>query len=125
MHRRTDLHFRGQARVYKEGKWSNIMTDTDRGVYEDRMASWLDELSAEAKELLTEFEPADAEATGRYREVLRDLSRKQDDAKAKLKQLEQASDDAWDELRGGVDSAVSELRDAIENASSRVKSAAK
>jgi hypothetical protein len=50
-----------------------------------------------------------------------DLEQKIDATKAKLKELGEASDDAWEQLKDGVESAWGALSTAIRNAAAKFK----
>jgi len=49
------------------------------------------------------------------------LERRLEDAQAKLSELAEASEDAWDSVKKGVESAWDSLKSAVSDAASRFK----
>jgi hypothetical protein len=69
----------------------------------------------------TRAEKADADIKPEYYEQIEDLMVKQQAATDKLDGLMSASDDAWEDMKAGVESAWLTLGDAIDRATARIK----
>jgi predicted nuclease with TOPRIM domain len=75
--------------------------------YEETIRAQLGEMEAQNEELM-------AQATrSNYEEHLTDLRIKQESAKAKLAELEEARGEAWQNLRAQLDRAVSDVQNAL------------
>ncbi len=64
-------------------------------------------------ELKAHTENSTAEARNRYAGLVDDLEKKVNATNAKLKELSETGDDAWEHLKDGVESAWSELSAAV------------
>jgi hypothetical protein len=51
-----------------------------------------------------------------------DLNREYDEAKKRLDKLSNSTQDAWMDLREGVDNAVDEIKQSVDSATSRISS---
>ena len=71
--------------------------------------------------LKAKAEKAKVEAKIKYYGEIEDLRTKQKLTKQKLQDLRESGDDAWEELRAGVDKALDDLKDALNRAASRFK----
>jgi len=56
-----------------------------------------------------------------YYEKMEDLRTKQEAARAKLTELEDAGDDGWEDLKVRMENAWDDLRNAVKSAASRFK----
>ena len=83
-------------------------------VPDDRSTRKLAEFKAQAKS-------AAADARIKHAKQADELEQKVDVTKAKLKELGEASDDAWEQLKVGVESAWGALSAAIRNATAKFK----
>lgn len=79
----------------------------------------LKELDAQIEGLLPKADKATAEAKSEYKERLGALRTKRETARATLEELEAASEEAWEDLKAGVDVALGELKNAVASAVSR------
>jgi predicted nuclease with TOPRIM domain len=89
--------------------------------YRQKLQAQLDQWSAEIDKLKARAEKADADIRLEYFEQIEDLKVKQQAATDKLDELMSASDDAWEELKAGVESARFTLGEAVERAAARFK----
>ena len=92
-----------------------------REVYEKKLRAQLDEWKAELDVLKAKASNAEANAQLEYEHILAGLKGKHETAKSKLQELERASDDAWEDIKEGLEFAWIELRDAFKSAASRFK----
>jgi uncharacterized protein YhaN len=89
--------------------------------YQQKLQAQLDEWGAEIDKLKAKADKAEADAKLEYYEQIEDMRVKQETAKDKLAELTAASDDAWEDLKAGVEGAWLALGDAVGNATSRFK----
>lgn len=89
--------------------------------YEKKLQAQLDEWSLEIDKLKTKADKADAEAQLEYYKQIEYLRSMQEKSNQKLLELKDASDDAWEDLKAGIDSASDSLSQALKSAISRFK----
>lgn len=92
-----------------------------RSEYVEKMKTKLDEWNADIDKLEARAKIAEAELKTDYQEQIAVLKRQRDEAKVKLKTLESASDEAWEDIKTGVEMAWSSLNSAVNSALSRFK----
>ncbi len=62
-----------------------------------------------------------AEVKMKYLEQVEELRKKQENVGAKLQEFKKTGDEAWVDLRGGIDEALDDLKQALKRAVSRFK----
>lgn len=87
--------------------------------YEQKIEAQLAEWDAEIKKLRAKAEQAEADAKIRYHEQVEDIRSMQRSAQAKFKELKEAGDNAWEDLKAGMENARDSLAKAIRDATSR------
>lgn len=92
-----------------------------RSEYVEKMKVKLDEWNADIDKLEAQAKSAEAELKIEYREQLEALKQQRDEAKAKLQKLESASDEAWEDIKTGVETAWRSMSSALDSAISRFK----
>jgi uncharacterized coiled-coil DUF342 family protein len=94
---------------------------SDRDAYVQKMKAKLDEWNAELEKLSAKADAAEADAKLKYNEQITMLRKQRDEARQQLDELVSASDDAWDDLRQGVESAWGKVSNAFRTALGRFK----
>jgi hypothetical protein len=94
---------------------------SDRDAYVQKLKAQIDIWNAELDKLQAEMNKASADARIRYEEHMVQLRRERDEAMAKMVEMQQASDDAWDDLREGVENAFDAMKSSLEQAWSRFR----
>lgn len=89
--------------------------------YQKKMQAELDEMGADIDKIKAKAEKAGADAQLEYYKQIDELRSMQALASTKLAKLKDASDDAWDDLKAGIDSAWIGISNALKSASSRFK----
>ena len=89
--------------------------------YQKKMKAQLDVWSAEIDKLKAQATKMEADAEVKAHREIDDLRAKRDAAEEKLARLERAGDDAWEDVKAGVESAWDSLADAVKSASARFK----
>ena len=87
-----------------------------RTKYINSVEKKLREWDKEIEKLETRGEQAEAEVKAGYQEQLRELREQRADAEQKLKELQQAGDEAWDELKNGLEKSFDSLSSAVKAA---------
>ncbi|HVL35322.1 MAG TPA: coiled coil domain-containing protein [Burkholderiales bacterium] len=85
------------------------------------MKAKLDEWNAEIDLLSAKADAAHADSRIAYQKQMETLRRRREEAGAKLKELQTASEDAWESLRKGMESAWDAMSEAMKDAASRFK----
>ena len=91
----------------------------NRDTYIETMKTKLDEWNLELDKLSAKANAAKADAQLAYREQIEALRKHRDDAGRKLEELAAAGDDAWDDVKLGLENAWRDLEIAVKSASSR------
>jgi len=92
-----------------------------RKAYEEKLQAQLDEWAAKIDTLKAKASKAEADAKVNYHETIEELEKKRADAKKRLQEFREASDDAWTELKSGLDKAWSNLGSAVKSATEKFK----
>lgn len=92
-----------------------------RDEYVRKMHSLLDKGNAEIDALESKLEHVEAGARDAYQKQIATLRARQDEARAKLESLRNASEGAWQDLKAGVELAWGAIGEAIDSAKSRIK----
>jgi len=87
--------------------------------YEQNLQVQLEEWNARIKLLKAKAEKAEADAKVRYYDELDLLREKQSVMRHKMQELKNAGDDAWEDLKDGINKARDSLKDALADAASR------
>jgi len=92
-----------------------------REAYKLKVEAELELAQAKLAELKAYAKNAVADARIRYERQVDELERRLADTKSKLKELEDAGENAWERLKGGVDSAWDELSAAVRDSAAKFK----
>lgn len=87
--------------------------------YVEKVQARLNEWDAEIEKLKARAEGAEADAKIEYHEQIETLREEQREAQAKLDELRAAGDNAWEDMKAGVQQAWDSLEHAAEKARSR------
>lgn len=87
--------------------------------YEQKIRAQLDEWQAEVDKFRAKAADAEADAQIAYYRRIDELRAAQNQAEERLAELKNSSDDAWDDLKTGVESATRSLSEAMTTARSR------
>jgi len=79
-----------------------------------QMQAKLDEWNAEIEELEAKARKQKAQATADYHARIAELKDKRDEAAKKLKEVQNASDDAWEELKTGAERIWDDVKQTYE-----------
>jgi multidrug resistance efflux pump len=94
---------------------------SEKDLYRQKMQAQLDEWKAELDKIKAKAKKADADAKIQADKNIKELEGKIEDGQAKLKELADASGDAWVSLKGGVEDAWKSLKSGFEDAASKYK----
>lgn len=89
--------------------------------YEKKLQAKLGEWSEEIKKLKAKADSVEVDAQLEYYKKIEELRSMQETVTNKLIELKDAGDDAWEDLKAGIDSAWDSLGNALKSAASRFK----
>jgi hypothetical protein len=89
--------------------------------YKQKIEAELELAQAKLAEFKAQAKSSAADARIKLAKQVDELEQKVDTTRAKLKELGEASDDAWEQLKVGVESAWGALSAAIRNAAAKFK----
>lgn len=89
--------------------------------YQKKMQAQLDVWSAEIDRLKAQAARMEADAQIRSMKQIDGLRAKRDAAAEELARLERAGDEAWEDLKNGIEGAWDALASAVKDASSRFR----
>lgn len=84
--------------------------------YEEKLQARLNECTAEIEKLKSEAGTVEGEEQLKYFEQIQKLREKQTGAQKKLRELKEADEDAWENIKAGIHSTWESLGDAIKSA---------
>jgi ElaB/YqjD/DUF883 family membrane-anchored ribosome-binding protein len=89
--------------------------------YKQKLEAEVELAQAKLAELKAEAKISAADTRIKYDEQIEDLGRKVDTAKAKMNELGEASDDAWEHLKDGAENAWDKLRESVRDTAAKLK----
>jgi chromosome segregation ATPase len=92
-----------------------------RTQYIEKMKARLDQWDAEIGKLEAKVEELKADARIEYQKQIQEVRRHRDEAYSKVKELQNASDEAWGDVASGFDNAWGNIVQSIETAMSRFR----
>jgi len=92
-----------------------------KDAYSKKVQAQLDEWDAEIDKLKARARLAEADAQLEIQKQLETLGRKRKEAGDKLAELRTASDDAWEEIKEGLESAKDSLGNALKSAGAKFR----
>lgn len=94
---------------------------TTKDEFVRKMHSELDQWNNEIDALITQADKAEEHVQTEFRQQIEALHSKRDEAHKQLYELEQASENAWEDMKLGIEMAVGDISEAINSAISRFK----
>jgi len=84
--------------------------------FEKKLEAQMNEWDAEVEKLKAKAQKAEADAQIEFYKRIEDLKEKRETAKAKLAELKDAGEEAWQDLKTGIDTTWKKLGDAVKAA---------
>jgi chromosome segregation ATPase len=94
---------------------------TNKEAYLKKAHAKLDEWNADLDKINAKLSAADADARIKLNESIKALEAQRNEMKQKLDELERAGEDAWEDIRDGMESAWDRVALSIKDAMSRFK----
>jgi len=82
---------------------------TKREIYQKKMKTKLDQINAQIDGYLAQFEETEADIELSVREQIDELIDQQNTVKQKFEEIKSSGQDAWDDVRSGLEDAIEEL----------------
>lgn len=92
---------------------------SNKQAYEQKIKAQMDEWSAEIDKLRAKADKADAEAEIALNREIDDLRDRQKQAERKFDELQKASEDAWGDIKSGLEDVQDSFGRALRQAQSR------
>lgn len=89
---------------------------TNKEAYKQKIRAQLDEWRADADKLKARMKKKQADSEIDYSKYINELKEKQQKARTKLEQLEDAGEDAWEDIKAGLEKATDELKQSYQKA---------
>ncbi len=86
-----------------------------------KLEAELDAAEAKLRELTAKAKSKAGDAAGEYEEQIAALKQHVEKGRDALARIADASDEAWDSIRGGLESAWGSMRKAVTDAASKLK----
>ena len=93
----------------------------NKEAYRKKLEAQMREWSAKIDLLKARADQAEAESKIEYSDRIEDLRQRKEALQAKLRELQNASDAAWKDIKVGTERAAADLRDALQSAFSKFK----
>jgi hypothetical protein len=93
----------------------------NRKDYIDRMAARLREWDADLQNLEAKAELAKADVKASYNQQIKELHLKKEEVQQKLKKIQDAGEDAWEELKEGAEKSWNIFEDSVKKAWGKFK----
>ncbi len=93
----------------------------NRKEYIDKLTTQLEQWDNEIDKLEAKAEQARSDAKGDYQMQLQELQSKRREAENRIKEIREAGEGAWQELKSGTEEAFDTMKKALDNAMSRFK----
>ena len=95
---------------------------SEREAYIRRKAkARIDQWNADIDKMQAKVHEAEADAKIEYEKQLDEMRAQRDEAEAKIKEIADSGDDAWDDMKAGFDKAWDSMSEAFNSAKSRFK----
>ncbi len=93
----------------------------EKELYRQKMQAQLDEWKAEVDKLKAQTAGASADAQLELNKLIEGLEGKIEEGKTRLAELANASEDAWESIKAGVESAWDSITSAFSDAAAKFK----
>jgi len=90
-----------------------------KDTYEQRLQAKLEEWDAEIAKLKVKAGEVEAAAQTQYKQELEDLQERRKELEAKLEELRQSGEGAWEDIKAGIELSKDSLDQAIRSARAR------
>ena len=92
-----------------------------RDIYVEELKAQLDKWNADIDKLEATIKEYEVSVRQKYESELMELREKRNEARARFTELQEASEDAWEDLLHGFERSWDILKDSMEHAMSRFK----
>lgn len=99
--------------------------DTKMEIYQEKAQARYDQYSAKIENLLARFNETKADTKLKIKNQFEDLTHQQESVADKLDQMKNAGEDAWQEMRSGIDSALDDLEKTYQQTTEKLEQATK
>jgi len=97
------------------------MKMTNKEAYIQKLHAKIDEWNADIDKLKAKADQVEADAKIEYQKQIETLKNKRNDIEKKVSEISRSGEDAWQDLKAGIDLAREAMSEAIQSATSRFK----
>jgi phage shock protein A len=97
--------------------------ETKKEIYQQKAQARIDQMEAKINELRARFNEAKADAKMKVSNQFEDLTSRQETVENKIDQMKDAGEDAWKDMRSGLDTAMDELESSFNEAANQFEKA--
>ena len=91
-----------------------------RQEFVDEVNAKLDKWEAEIRRLEAKKDTVQAQAREEYLQQMKDLREKQNDARNRIRELREAGEEAWTDVKSGVEEAVDTMKESLQSAAAKL-----
>lgn len=90
-----------------------------KATYQEKLQAKLEEWNTEIERLTEKAAEVEATAQDQYKEEIEDLQARQQEVQAKLDELQQSGEGAWEDIKAGVEMSKTSLEESLKSAKAR------
>ncbi len=96
------------------------LNEKTMNAYQEKIEAQIKGMKAKMSMLEAEAEKSSADMRIKYQKYLDDLKSRFKDIEMRMDRFSNSAEDAWDEIRIGLDKSMSELRDSLDKATRQI-----
>lgn len=98
--------------------------ETKKEIYREKAKAKLEQLNAQIDGLMAKFDETKADTKLQFKDQFDELTNRQDTVERKYEQMKNAGEDAWQDMRSGLDDALDNLEESFNQASEKFEKVA-
>ena len=98
--------------------------ETKKEIYREKAKAKLEQLNAQIDGLMAKFDETKADAKLQIQDQFNELTNRQETVEQKFEQMKNAGEDAWQDMRSGLDDAFDNLEESFNQASEKFEKVA-
>lgn len=95
--------------------------ETKKEIYRQKAQARFDQMNAQIEDLIARFNETKADAKLKIKNQFEDLTNQQETVEQKIEQVKNAGEDAWQDMRSGIDNAFDELENSYNQATRKLE----
>jgi hypothetical protein len=95
--------------------------ETKKEIYREKAKAKLEQLNTQINGLMAKFDETKADTKLQIKDQFDELTNRQDTVERKYEQMKKAGEDAWQDMRSGLDDALDDLEESFIQASEKIE----